>query len=322
MPEVLLCTDTFWEQHGDAVKSVDASIDAVCLIEDRRVSEADLERVTIAFWSPDTYPERVKPFLRTALRAPKLRWLQSFFAGSDDPVFATLRTNGATVTSAAGANAAPIAQMVMAYLLAFSCDLPRLARAQSEHRWGSAAVVELAGKRLGIVGLGSIGAEVARLAHAHGMDVIGLRRSVTGHEPCPTWTDDRLAELLAWADVIVVAAPLTDRTRGLLGAEQFAAMRPGAWFVNVGRGEVVDEAALVAALESGHVGAAGLDVFAVEPLPQESPLWDMPNVIVTPHVAGSSEPSDQRAVDLFIENLGRYVGGEPLRNVTRTELSH
>jgi D-2-hydroxyacid dehydrogenase (NADP+) len=322
MPEVLLCTDTFWEQHGPAVRSVDASIDPVCLIDGQRVSDDDLERVTIAFWSPDTYPDRIKPFLRTALRAPNLRWLQSFFAGSDDPVFTTLRANGVTVTSAAGANATPIAQMVLAYLLAFGCDLARLGRAQSEHRWGTTTVVELAGKRLGIVGLGSIGAEVARLAHAHGMDVIGLRRTVTGGEPCTTWTDDRLAELLAWADVIVVAAPLTDRTRRLLGAEQFAAMRPGVWFVNVGRGEVVDEVALVSALESGHVAAAGLDVFAVEPLPHDSPLWDMPNVIVTPHVAGSSEPSDRRAVEMFIENLGRYTRGEPLRNVTLTELSH
>jgi phosphoglycerate dehydrogenase-like enzyme len=145
--------------------------------------------------------------------------------------------------------------------------------------------------------------------------VIGLRRRPRGDEPCPTWAADALPELLAWADVVVVTAPLTDATRGMFDADAFAAMRPGTWFVNVGRGEVVDEAALVDALARGHVGGAGLDVFATEPLPNDSPLWAMPNVIITPHSSGVTSRSYRRSIDLFVDNFGRHARGEPLRNV-------
>src|SRR5690606_32631440 len=131
--------------------------------------------------------------------------------------------------------------------------------------------VDLHGMRLGIVGLGAIGSETARLAQAFGMHVIGLRRNPTGDEPCETWSPDRLVELLGWADAIAVTAPLTDATRGAFDAAAFAAMRPGAWFVNVGRGEIVVEPALVQALVDGHLGGAALDVFATEPLPADSP---------------------------------------------------
>jgi phosphoglycerate dehydrogenase-like enzyme len=157
---------------------------------------------------------------------------------------------------------------------------------------------------------------VARLAGAFGVTTIGLRRSVRGDEPCEAWTNDRLFELLGWADVVVVSAPLTDETRGLFDTAAFAAMRPGSWFVNIGRGEVVDEAALIEALDSDHLGGAGLDVFATEPLPSESPLWIMPNVIITPHSSGTTDRSARRSVEIFVDNFRRRAAGEPLVNVT------
>lgn len=318
MADVLLCTDTFWAAHGPRLKAVAPALDVVELVGAERVDEADRERVTLAYWSPDlaNQHDRRRAFLGACLRSPGLRWLQTSFVGTDDPVFASLGDRGVVVTNAAGTNAQPIAQMVAGYILSFSCQLPRLARAQRAHSWEPGQVIDLEGMRLGIVGMGAIGAEVARLALALRMDVVGLRRRVTGEEPCETWTDDQLTRLLAWCDVLVVAAPLTEQTRGMIAADQLATMRPGSWFVNVGRGEIVDEQALVDSLHSGHIGAAGLDVFATEPLPHDSPLWDMPNVIVTPHTSGGSSGSDRRAIDLFVDNFARYAAGGDLRNVT------
>ncbi len=267
------------------------------------------------------WPDRARPFLGACRRAPRLEWLHTFFAGTDDPMFAGFRDRGITITSGAGAAAPSMAQTVMLYLLGLSRDLPRLVRDQDARRWDPQPSIDLAGRKLGIVGLGSIGREVARLATAFEMEVTGTRRHVRGDEPCRAWTDDRLPDLLAWADAIVVTAPLTDATRGLIDACALATMRRGAWFVNVGRGEIVDEPALIAALEEGHIGGAGLDVFATEPLPPDSPLWSMPNVIITPHASGVTERTHRLAIDIFIDNLGRHLRGEPLRNVTVDDLS-
>jgi D-2-hydroxyacid dehydrogenase (NADP+) len=187
----------------------------------------------------------------------------------------------------------------MLYVLALSRHLPAITRDQVNRMWNPLESVDLPGLKLGIVGLGAIGVEVARLADAFGIDFIGLRRSVRGDEPCTTWTDDRSPELLAWADAIAVTAPLTDTTRGLFDETAFASTKPGAWFINVGRGEIVDEVALADSLRSGHLGGAGLDVFAVEPLSPDSPLWSHPNLIITPHSSGldrERSPSRDRPV--------------------------
>jgi phosphoglycerate dehydrogenase-like enzyme len=313
---VLFCTDTFWDDHGDRVVAIDPTVEVVRMVGDEHVTPSDLERVTAAFLSPDVYPTRLRPFMGASVRMTSLEWFHSCFAGTDDRVFDTLRERGVTITTGAGGSAPSIAQTVMLYLLALSRDLPRLTRAQNARRWEQQPSVDLAGMHLGIVGLGSIGAEVARLAAAFEMKVTGVRRTVRGDEPCETWTGDRLPELLAWADVIVVAAPLTDATRRMFDAKAFAAMRPGAWFVNVGRGEIVDEPALVGALTRGHLGGAGLDVFATEPLPADSALWAMPNVIITPHCSGTTDRSRTRAVEIFLDNFGRRARQEPLRNVS------
>jgi len=316
---VLFCSDTFWRERGDDLNAIDPTIGVVQLVGEDLVSDDDLERITIAFFSGDTWPDRATKFLGTCTRAPNLEWLQTFSAGTDDPVFSTIRDAGVLVTNSAGSAAPSIAQTVLMYLLALSRDLPRLTRAQADRRWEPGSVLDLDGLRLGIVGMGEIGSEVARLAIPFGMDVVGLRRTVRGDEICETWPNERLGDLLERSDAVVVAAPLTEQTRDLFDAETFSRMRPGAWFVNVGRGEIVDEKALVAALTGGPLGGAGLDVFATEPLPRDSPLWSLKNVIITPHSSGTTDRSRQRTVEQFIENFGRWTRGEPLGNVTTAD---
>ncbi len=313
---VLFCSDAFWDDRGEQIVAIDPTVEVVRLVADEQVMQADIDRITIAFYSPDLWPARSRSFFGVCLKAPRLRWFQSCMSGTDDPVFGRVVANGATLTNGAGTAAPAIAHTVMLFLLGLSRDIPGLARAQAARRWEPRIAADLEGLRLGIIGLGAIGREVARLAAAFGIDSIGLRRSVRGDEPCTTWPSERLHELLGWADAIAVTAPLTDDTRHMFDADAFAAMRPGAWFVNVGRGEVADEHALIAALTSGHLGGAGLDVFASEPLHATSPLWALPNVMVMPHMSGDTASTNRRAVDLFVENFARHTRGEPLLNVT------
>ncbi len=276
--------------------------------------EGDPSRVEIAFFSGDLFPERVREFVLALRDAKQLRWLHTFSAGVDNPWFQALRARGVRLTTSSGANAVPIAQTVMLYLLALSRDLARWKDAQQRRAWEPHPVVDLQGLTLGVVGLGPIGLEVARLGAALPMRVVGVRRSPRGDEPCETWPITRLDELLPRADALVLALPLSDDTRHLLDARRIALLKRGAWLVNVGRGALIDEAALVAALQSGQLGGAGLDVFEVEPLPPESPLWPLPNVIVTPHNSGDSPGNQVRAAEIFLDNLARFVRGETLRN--------
>lgn len=316
---MLFCTDTFWAEHGDEILGIDPSLDPaadlVLLTGDGRVSDADLARITIALFSPDTWPDRVSAFMGAVVRCPDLRWLQTAFAGTDHPVFQGLLDRGVTLSTASGATAPAIAQTVMMYLLMLSRRMPELDAARAERRWAPGRSTDLHGLRMGIVGYGAIGAEVAALATAFGIEPIGVRRAERGDETIEIWTDDRLDELVGWADAVVVCAPLTDATRGLFDADRFARMRPGSWFVNVGRGAICDEEALVEALASGHLGGAGLDVFATEPLPAGSPLWSLPNVVMTPHCSGDSPRSDERAVEIMIDNFRRRTAGDPLSRV-------
>jgi D-2-hydroxyacid dehydrogenase (NADP+) len=313
-PPVLFCTDTLWATRGDEIAAVVPGIDVVELIGTDHVPAEQLERVTIACFSGDAWPGRSANFMQACIQSPNLEWLHTFSAGVDHPVFQSFMARGVTVTTSSGSSASPIAQTVMMYLLALTRDLPGWLRAQAEHRWDARGIRELDGLALGVVGMGPIGEEIARLGQAFGMRSIGMRRTVTGHEPCETWTLDRLHELAAEVDVLALAVPLTENTRGLVDGSVFAAMRPGSLFVNIARGEVVDEPALIDALRTGHLAGAGLDVFTNEPLEAESPLWDMPNVIVTPHSSGTTQRTHERANDIFVDNLARRAAGQPLRN--------
>jgi phosphoglycerate dehydrogenase-like enzyme len=281
----------------------------------RPLGEApDFGSIEVVYFSGDIFPERTREFAIAALKAENLRWMHTFSAGIDDAFFQTLLGRGVRITTSSGAHAVPIAHTVMLYLLALSRDLPGWLRDQADRRWNPRDVRDLQGLHLGVVGLGPIGIEVARLGPAFGMQVTGLRRMVRGDEPCETWTLDRLDELLPWVDALVLALPLTPDTRHLVDAAALDRLKPGALLVNVARGGVVDEDALVAALRTGRVGGAGLDVFAEEPLPASSPLWSLPGVIVTPHSSGTNPGNALRASEIFLDNLGRYVRGEGMRN--------
>jgi phosphoglycerate dehydrogenase-like enzyme len=239
-------------------------------------------------------------------------------AGVDSPVFTMFTDRGVRLTTSSGASAPPIAATVMLYLLALSRDLPGWLRAQAAHEWSPTPFRELRGQSVAVVGYGPIGQEVVRLAMAFGMEPVIVRRAARGDEPCAVRSLDELDDVVADVDAVVSVLPLHPGTRGIFSADVIAAMRPDAVFVNVGRGELVDQTALTDALAAGRLGGAGLDVFDPEPLPPEDPLWDLPNVIVSPHNSGSSDGTEGRVVDVFLDNLGRFLTGRGLRNEVDT----
>jgi phosphoglycerate dehydrogenase-like enzyme len=310
----LFCTDHVASRYGERLAAAAPSLALVPLVREEPPTDADLATVDAAFLSADSYPARTGLLLSAALRAPNLRWLHTFSAGTDHPIFGQFRDRGVRITTSSGAAAAPIARTVMLYLLGFSRDIRGILRDQQAHVWSPRPFDDIDGKTIGVVGMGPIAREIIRMAAALGMRPIGLRRAVLGDEPCETWVLDRLPELAAAADVLAVALPLTDETGGIISAAVLAAMRPGAVFVNVGRGGLVDEAALVDALASGRLGGAGLDVFVTEPLPPDSPLWELPNVILTPHNSANTVDTGDAAAEIFLANLARYARGEPLHN--------
>lgn len=261
---------------------------------------------------------------------PQLRWVQGTSAGFGEVVrraeLSPADLQRVTFTSAVGIHAEQLAEWALLGLLAFTKDLARLQRDKENRHWDHYPVRGLAGQTLVVVGLGHIGREVARVGKALGMRVIGTRRSA------PTTTDEatrqgvdalcataELVDVLPSADAVVLALPDTDATRGLFSAELIAALPAHAVLVNIGRGGTVDEPALVDALANGRLAGAALDVFATEPLPADSPLWALDNVILSPHTAALSPYENDRIVELFCDNLQRFLDGRPLSNVVNTD---
>lgn len=281
-------------------------------------TDGDAAACEIAYFSGELYPDRVRELVLALRDAAELRWLHVFNAGIDHPWFGHLLERGVRITTSSGASAVPIAQTVAMYLLALSRGLRRWSDAQARHAWEPHDVEDLQGQVLGVVGMGPIGREVARLGLALRMRVLGMTRRPRGDEPCETWTLDRFPQLAAAADWLCLALPLVPETRHLLSVDVLARMKRGARVINVGRGGLVDEAALADALRSGALGGAGLDVFETEPLPSASPLWDLPNVIVTPHASGTTPANHPRADRYFLENLERWRRGQPLVNEVRS----
>jgi len=310
----LLCTDHVADRYADRLAEIVPAWELVTLVGEGPVGDTELARVDAAFLSADSFPARTRHLLMAALEAPNLRWLHTFSAGTDHPIFGQFRDKGVRITTSSGASAAPMARTVMLYLLGLSRDIRRMLRDQANHEWNPVRFDDIDGKVIGVVGMGPIAREVIRMSAALGMRPIGMRRAVVGDEPCETWTLDRLRELAGHADVLAVALPLTDDTRHIISADVIAAMKPGGVFVNVGRGELVDEAALVEALSTGRLGGAGLDVFVDEPLPATSPIWDLDNVIVTPHNSANTAATGEVAAEIFFANLARYASGDPLHN--------
>jgi phosphoglycerate dehydrogenase-like enzyme len=316
--DVLFCSDTFLDLHGTELDCIAPDLERVVLAGEDVVSQEDIDRITLAFFSHDVWPERTAPYMSVALQAPNLRWFHTMSAGVDHPVFMSMVDRGVHLTTSSGSSASPIAGTVLMYLLALSRDLPRMLRAQQDARWDWKRWNELAGRSVAVVGYGPIGQEVVRLVTAIGMAPVIVRREPHGDEPCATRPLGELIDVAGEVDAVVVALPLNDHTREIISADVIAAMQPHAFFVNVGRGELVDQEALTDALESRAIAGAGLDVTDPEPLPSEHRLWGLPNVIITPHSSGSSDGTSRRAAEAFLTNLGRLLGGEPLRNeVTR-----
>jgi phosphoglycerate dehydrogenase-like enzyme len=257
--------------------------------------------------------------------ATRLRWIHSSAAAVSDLLpLEEIARRGIVVTNSRGVQAVPMAEQVMAGLLALARRLDLAIAAQRDRRWIQEQLGEvdrpwlLQGKAMTIIGIGSIGLAVAERAQAFGMRITGVRRRPGSGAPSyieRVLGADRLNDALDGADVVVIAAPSVPATARLLGAEQFARVNRGAILVNVGRAQIVDTAAMISALEHGQLGGAVLDVFDREPLDPSSPLWSMPNVIVTPHSAGFRATHWADVVDLFVANVRRFQRGEPLRNV-------
>ena len=259
--------------------------------------------------------------------APNLRWLQASMAGAGEVAKkAGLLETDVVVTTASGVYSGPLAEFVVMAMLQHAKNLDRLRRDKAEKAWHQAYNDTLENKTLCVVGMGNIGRAIAERVRPFGTRILGVKRTVREDDPARSHADElhgteRLRDALAEADYVVVTLPGTPETRHLVDADTIAAMKPGTYFANVGRGSVVDEGALVEALQSGHLSGAALDVFEVEPLPQESPLWELENVIVSPH-ATDMVPAliNERQTDLFCDNLRRYLEGEPLVNVLDKQL--
>ncbi len=250
---------------------------------------------------------------------PHLKWVQLTSAGADRLLNSGFIEEGVTVTTVSGLHATPIGEFIIPSILMFAKGAPKTMRAQVKHEWTRFAPSELYGKTVGIVGAGNIGAEAGRLAKAFGCRVLATTRSATERSSAPhadvIVPSSELPWLLAESDYVVLSVPLTPETRGMIGERELRSMKPTAVIVNIARGPVIVESDLVRALQEGWIAGAALDVFEQEPLPAESPLWDMENVVLTPHISGGTEIYNQRAVAIFAENLRRYLAGEPLRNV-------
>ncbi|MCG8346792.1 MAG: D-2-hydroxyacid dehydrogenase [Chloroflexales bacterium] len=278
--------------------------------------------VLFRWWTPGSTLDKI------LVSAPKLRWIHTPSAGVDHLLTPSIVQREIVLTNNAGGHAIPIAEFVLAYLLTHAKHLPALHAAQAEHHWSEhRSAQELMDATLLIIGLGGIGQAIAERAATFGMRVWGSRRTAHSQDndyPGVTQivSGDAWRTLLPDADYVVIATPLTPETRGMIDATALRAMRPSAYLVNIARGAIIDEAALLTALREGWIAGAALDTFETEPLPPDSPFWSLPNVFVTPHCSALSPRLRQRAIALFLDNLTRYQQRQPLRNVVDKEAGY
>lgn len=283
--------------------------------DQQRMWNALLQRAEVLFDFDYTDIEGLKK------NARNVKWIQASSAGIGQFVKRhQLHELGATLTTAAGVHARPLAEFTLWAMLAFAKNYPLARKQQRAHLWQRFHNDDLIGKTLAIVGLGSIGREVAALARLLDMRVLGIKRTIAGADASDLHVDalypqSDLHAMLAEADYVCLVCPHTPETEGMLDSDAFAVMKPGSVLINIGRGALVDEQALLHALAHGPLRGAVLDVASQEPLPAEHPLWDMENVIIFPHSASTSRNENKRLTDLFIDNLTRYHKGAPLRNV-------
>lgn len=312
----VLCTLPFSDEELRMVERIFAPSEVIfCSDDDDATIRKALEEVDVAVVAGDI-DDRF-------LAAPNLKWVHCGHSGLAKSARPEVFDRGLLVTGSAGRSAAALAQHAFYFALALTFDAKRLFECQANHVWrgipGYEDKLGLAGKTLGIVGFGHTGREMAALGKAFQMKVVAYNRSARAEADnvdqmlCAEWGDD-INQLIDASDVIMLATQLTDQTYHLFSTEEFKRMRDSAFIINMARGPVIDEAALVAALETGEIAGAGLDVFAEEPLPESSPLWDTPNVIITPHQTPKLPDRTQRMIDTLAENVHRYRSGSPLLN--------
>jgi phosphoglycerate dehydrogenase-like enzyme len=310
----LIVTASLRDEIEPHIRATIPDIELICVDQDG-TPDGDLAgaEALLRWWLP-------RPALTRIINAaPRLRWIHTPSAGVDTVLSPEMIERNITLTNSAGAHAIPIAEFVLMFMLnrvKRARELFELTPQNAWERGDNMELNELYGKTLLIIGLGHIGQEVAIRAASFGMRVFGSRRRpqpITGVEQVVGEGEWRT--LLPEADYIVIAAPLTDSTRGMIDAEAFAQMKPGAYLINIARGQIIDTEALLAALHDGKLGGAGLDALPEEPLPEEHPLWRAPNVWITPHISWSSPRMKERSFALFVENLRRFCNDEPLLNV-------
>ncbi len=258
---------------------------------------------------------------------PNLKWVHSRAAGLDNQLFPELVASPVPLTNGTGVFSASLGEFALGAILYFAKDFRRMIRNQMAGRWEQFDVYEITGQTVGIVGYGDIGRAVASRVRAMGMRVLALKRHgapVYSVDPMVDriYYPQQLREMIELCDYVVVSAPLTPETLGMIGKAEFAAMRPGSVIINVGRGPVIDEPAMLRALQEGRIKGAGLDVFTEEPLPEGHPFYSMENVLLSPHCADHTMDWLEQAMRFFLENFDRYIKGEPLRNVVRKELGY
>ena len=328
---VALVSKQFVAHFGEELKNVAACcgkpLSLMTLPEDgTRLARADCERIDCIFLDRDMrFIDPVYAAYKDALHAASnVKWIHYTSSGIGQQYLAAeLDARGVTLTSSTGSNAEPVAQTGFTGLLMLARGFTTYLQGQHRHEWrplrGVALPDDLRGQTVLLIGVGAVGTMFAGYARAFGLEVIGVRRSPRKesgpvdelHPPA------KLHELLPRADWIVIACPLTKETRNLIDAAAFERVKPGARLINIGRGEVVDEAAMIEALRSGRLAGAALDAHRQEPLPADSPLWDLPHVIISPHNASASKGNEKRCAEMFIANFGHWLCGEPMFNVQR-----
>lgn len=255
---------------------------------------------------------------------PNVKWIQSSSAGMDQQLFTALRNSEVILTNAAGLYATHVADQGFALLLGLARNIPSAVRNQDQQIWGrlSRPLIEIGELTIGMVGMGGIGQQMAKRAKGFDMYVISVDAYRDGQVEAvdELMGIDQLPTLMQRSDVVMIACPLTEETHHLINADQLARMKSTACLINVARGPIVDESALIEALRKGQIAAVGLDVTETEPLPSDSPLWSMDNVLITPHAAGQSQHRIRRATTFFCQNLKRYLDGEPLQNLVDKSL--
>lgn len=314
----------FGAEIAQAVEALGATPDFVHLPDDpeARLGDAALARIHAAYFTRDLrFTRYVHAFDHAMTATPNLRWVHYISSGMNPTDWLDdLLRRGVRMSTSTGSNAEPVAQIALAGLLLMGRRMHVWIRGQQNKQWlphrNEDVPPDLAGQTVVVVGLGAVGTRFACYARMLGLKVIGVRRSPMKPQD-PVYrlaSPDELAQVLPLADFLVMTCPLTAATRGLIDARALASMKPTASLINVARGEVVDEDALVDALQRKALAGAYLDVYAREPLPPDSPLWDMPTVVMSPHNASSARGNEARGTRIFIDNIGRLLRDEPLIN--------